>query len=83
MDLQNSKWMYLKAGLFVLIGLCCFFLVWIEAPSLRTAFLLLLMIWAFARAYYFAFYVIEKYIDREYRFSGLGSFFRYLWRTKR
>jgi small-conductance mechanosensitive channel len=83
MDLQNPKWMYLKAILFVFIGVCCFALVWMEAPTLMTAFLLLLMVWAFSRVYYFAFYVMENYIDREYRFSGLTSFFRYLLRKKR
>jgi hypothetical protein len=82
MDLQNSKWMYLKAGLFVLIVACCFILIWLEAPTLRTALLLLLMIWASARAYYFAFYVVEKYVDPQYRFAGLVSFFRYLLRRR-
>jgi len=82
MDLQDPKWMYLKAVLFVFIGVCCFVLVWMEAPTLRTALLLLLMIWAFARAYYFAFYVVENYLDREYRFSGLISFFRYVLRGR-
>jgi len=27
--------------------------------------------------YYFAFYVIEKYVDPTYRFAGLWSFLRY------
>jgi len=35
--------------------------------------LLLLVIWSFSRAYFFAFYVIDKYIDPSYRFSGLFS----------
>ena len=78
MDLMNPKWMYAKAVLFILIGVCCFLLVWMDQPSLRTAALLVAMIWAFSRAYYFAFYVIEKYIDHAYRFSGLISFFKYL-----
>jgi hypothetical protein len=39
--------------------------------------LLLVAIWAFCRAYYFAFYVIEHYVDPAYRFSGLIDFFRY------
>lgn len=77
MDLTNPKWMYLKAVLFVLIGAICFVLVWIEHPTLATAAYLCLMIWAFCRAYYFVFYVIEKYVDREYRFSGLLSFLKY------
>jgi len=78
MDLVNPKWMYLKAVLFVLIGCSCFTLVIIDNPSLTNAILLILMVWAFSRAYYFAFYVIEKYIDPEYKFSGLLSFLRYI-----
>ena len=42
-----------------------------------------LAIWAFARAYYFAFYVIEHYIDESYKFAGLSSFVRYLWEKRR
>jgi hypothetical protein len=39
--------------------------------------LLAITIWCFCRSYYFAFYVIEHYVDPGYRFSGLGSFLRY------
>ncbi|MBN2021463.1 MAG: hypothetical protein JW809_01595 [Pirellulales bacterium] len=78
MDLTNPRWMYAKAILFVLIGLGCLALLLIDRPSLKTAALSALMVWAFARAYYFAFYVIEKYIDPGYKFSGLFAFFRYL-----
>ncbi|MEM6472765.1 MAG: hypothetical protein AAF802_24600 [Planctomycetota bacterium] len=39
--------------------------------------LLALTIWAFCRSYYFAFYVIEKYVDADYRFAGLIDFARY------
>jgi len=35
-------------------------------------------IWSFCRVYYFAFYVIERYIDPSFRFSGLISALRYL-----
>lgn len=82
-DLKNPKWMYLKAALFVLIGLCCFALVWVEQPTLRTAVFLCLMVWAFSRAYYFAFYVIEKYIDPQYKFSGLFAFLQYLMKRRK
>ena len=78
MDLKNAKWMYLKAAMFLLIGACCFVLVLSDHPAISTAVYLVLMIWAFARAYYFAFYVIEKYVDGQYRFSGLVSFVRYV-----
>lgn len=79
MDLKNPKWMYLKAILLLAIGVVCFTLVWLENPTWTTAVYLALMVWAFARAYYFAFYVIENYVDNGYRFAGLWSFLRYVW----
>jgi hypothetical protein len=75
--------MYLKAILFILIGGSCFALVWLEQRTLLTAVLLALMVWAFCRAYYFAFYVIEKYIDPKYRFAGLLDLCRYLMRRRK
>jgi len=47
-------------------------------PEWRVALLLGVAIWSFSRFYYFAFYVIEKYVDSSYRFAGLPSFARYL-----
>ena len=47
------------------------------------AALLAVSVWAFCRAYYFAFYVIERYVDPTYRFSGLGSVPRCLLRERR
>jgi hypothetical protein len=44
--------------------------------------LLAIAVWAFCRAYYFAFYVIEHYVDPGYHLSGLGSFARYLMRKQ-
>jgi hypothetical protein len=54
----------------------------IKSPTLRTAALLAIAIWSFCRLYYFAFYVIEKYVDSSYRFAGLGSFVLYLLRRR-
>lgn len=76
-DLTNPRLMYLKAILLVAIGLTSGFLLWFQTPSLMTLVLTLLVGWSFARAYYFAFYVIEKYVDPGYRFAGLISFLRY------
>ena len=64
------------------MGLAGGILLW-DSPHLQTAALLALAIWAFARAYYFAFYVIEKYIDPGYRFSGLFSVARHLLSRRR
>jgi hypothetical protein len=77
-DLQSHRWILIKAALFLVIGVISCALILLEVPDLRIAALLVVAIWAFCRAYYFAFYVIEKYIDPSYRFSGLFSALRYL-----
>ncbi len=82
-DLSDAKWIYLKGFLFLLIGIVSAALVLLEMPTLRVAALLALMSWGFCRAYYFAFYVIEKYVDGRFRFSGLGSFAKYLFSRQR
>jgi len=76
-DLTNPKMIWLKGGLFVLLGVIASGLLIAQLPDFRSAVLLLVAIWAFCRAYYFAFYVIEHYVDPAYRFSGLIDFFRY------
>ena len=77
-DLSNPRWIKLKGLLFLFLGLASSALLLAELPSLRVAALLCLSIWAFCRAYYFAFYVIQHYVDPGYRFSGLWSAARYL-----
>jgi hypothetical protein len=77
-DLTDARWIYFKAVLFLLIGCGAAALLIVECPTLRTALLLSLVIWSFCRCYYFAFYVIERYVDPSYRFSGLLSFALYL-----
>jgi hypothetical protein len=77
-DLANAKWMYLKAALFFVLLVSGCTLVLLETPTWRTAALVVLIVWSSARLYYFMFYVIERYIDPTYRFSGMGSFIRYL-----
>ena len=73
-DLSSAKMMYVKAGMFVVIGGSCAVLLVLQNPTWRTAALLAIAIWSFCRAYYFAFYVIEKWVDPGFRFSGLWSF---------
>ena len=82
-DLQSAKLMYLKAALFLVIGLLPVTALLLDSPTLRTAFLLLLTVWSFCRLYYFFFYVIEKYIDPSYKFAGLHSFVIYAFQTYR
>jgi hypothetical protein len=82
-DLKDPRLMYLKGFLFLLIGLLAAAGILVENPSLRTAVLLGLAIWAFCRLYYFMFYVIEKYIDESYKFAGLSSFLVYMLKSRR
>ncbi len=77
-DLPHARWMYLKAVLFLVAGLASVIGLLVEYPHWRTAALLVIAIWSFCRLYYFCFYVIEKYIDPEFKFAGLGSVVRYL-----
>ena len=77
-DLTNPKLIYLKGFLFLVAGLMASVLLFLANPTAQTALLLVIAVWAFARFYYFAFYVIEHYVDPGYRFAGLWSFARYL-----
>lgn len=77
-DITNCKVLYLKAALFLLAGMLASALLILQHPALGTIALLSVAVWGFARAYYFAFYVVEHYVDPGYRFSGLGSFVLYL-----
>lgn len=76
-DLKNPAVIWAKGLLFLLLGLLGAVLVVLEAPSVTIVVLLLLTVWAFCRFYYFAFYVIEHYVDSTYRFAGLLSFLQY------
>ena len=78
-DITNVKLIYLKGVLFLLTGFAAAGILLVRYPDLQVVFLLSVSVWCFARFYYFAFYVIEHYVDEDYRFAGLGSFFAYLW----
>ena len=81
-DITSPKLLYAKGVLFVAAGGLSAVLLILEHPTLKTAVLLAVSVWCFARAYYFAFYVIERYIDPGYRFAGLASLARYLLRRR-
>jgi hypothetical protein len=71
-------WIKLKGILFLFIGIVAAVLLFLDNPKWQTALLLAVAVWSFCRFYYFAFYVIEKYVDPAYKFSGLISFVKYL-----
>ncbi len=81
-DLKKPGLIYLKGGLFLLGGLLSAAILLLERPDLRTAALLILCVWCFCRCYYFVFYVIQHYVDADYRFAGLGDFCKYVWKKR-
>jgi hypothetical protein len=82
-DLSSPFWIKFKGLMFLLIGIVAAILLFLDCPTWRTAGLLALASWSFCRFYYFAFYVIEKYVDPGYKFSGLISFAKYLFQRRR
>ena len=81
-DLKSTKLILLKGFLFLLVGALSVAGILVEYPTMRMAFLLAIAVWAFCRWYYFMFYVIEKYVDGNYRYAGVSSFLMYLIRKK-
>jgi hypothetical protein len=79
----TPTWIKIKALMFLIIGVVAAILIFLGTPDWKTALLLILAIWSFCRLYYFAFYVIEKYVDPNYKFSGLMSFLKYLFQRRR
>jgi hypothetical protein len=82
-DLKSPAVIYAKGFLFLVAGCVAAALVFLERPTLKVAVLLAIAVWSFCRFYYFAFYVIEHYVDPSYKFAGLGSFVLYLLRVRR
>jgi hypothetical protein len=77
-DLKSANLIHLKGLLFLFLGLLSGGLLIAEVMSYKLALLLAICVWSFCRFYYYLFYVIEKYVDKRYKFSGLFSFILYL-----
>jgi hypothetical protein len=82
-DLTSPASIKAKGFLFLFLGLLSATLLFLERSTLKVAALLILAVWSFCRFYYFAFYVMERYVDPAYRFSGLFSLARHLLRNPR
>lgn len=81
--ITNARLLFLKFVLFLVLGTSAGALVLLRTPELSSALLLMVCVWAFARAYYFCFYVIERYLDSRFRFAGVWAAVRYAWSTTR
>lgn len=82
-DLSNPTWIKVKGILFLFLGLLSATLLFLDQPTPKIGILLLLSVWSLCRFYYFAFYVLEHYVDPNYRYSGLLSLAKYLLGRKR
>jgi hypothetical protein len=82
-DLKDSRLMYFKGFLFLAILISSVLVILIENFSWKVIILLGLVIWSSARLYYLMFYVIEKYVDPTYKFSGIIAFIKYLVKKKK
>jgi hypothetical protein len=72
-DITNPALLYTKAALFLVLGAGAAALLIARSPSLVTALLVAICVWAFARSYYFLFYVLERYVDPSMRYAGLWA----------
>ncbi len=65
-----------------MLGTCSALVIVLACPSIRIVLLLATSVWSFARLYYYAFYVLERYIDPEFRYAGLFSLAHYLLKNR-
>ncbi|MGH2551470.1 MAG: hypothetical protein ACRDHN_18940 [Thermomicrobiales bacterium] len=77
-DLKSAWLIHAKGLLFVVLGLLAAGLLIFQTPTLRTALLIAITVWAFCRFYYYLFYVLERYLGREKKFAGLFDALGYL-----
>ena len=82
-NLSNPRVIWFKGLLFVGLGLLASGLLLAELADVRYAVIFAIAVWAFCRAYYFAFYVIEHYVDPSFHYAGIGSLLRYLLTRRR
>jgi len=82
-DLKSKPLIVLKGILFLAIVLTTSASLYILNPDWLTALLIVLLIWASARFYYFLFYVLEKYVDPTLKYAGIGDMVKQLLRGRR
>jgi hypothetical protein len=82
-DITSPIWIKVKGFLFLLLGILASVLLILDNPTWKAVLLLALAVWCYCRFYYFAFYVIEHYVDPNFKFSGLISLLRHLLQRRR
>lgn len=82
-DLHSRKAIVAKGALFVVLTLGAVTLLLVESPTWPTAVALGIALWAACRSYYFAFHVLEHWIDPGFRYRGLIDLAGYALRRRR
>ncbi|HEX8371528.1 MAG TPA: hypothetical protein VF585_02010 [Chthoniobacterales bacterium] len=82
MDITSPRVLKLKGALFLLLGALAAFLLLFPEFTWRQLALFAISTWAFCRAYYFCFYVMEHYADPHFRYAGLLDLAKYLLKKK-
>ncbi len=82
MDIKSPAVLKLKGALFAFLGCLSGALLLAPTFTWRDLLLLLITVWAFCRAYYFCFYVLEHYAG-EGRYAGLLDLVKRTLRGKR
>jgi hypothetical protein len=82
-DLRSKTLIILKGLLFLLMIVMAAGTIFCFAPTWKTLVLLIVLIWASARFYYFLFYVLHAYVDRRYKYAGIVAMLKSLARKQR
>lgn len=75
-DIKSPALLFAKGAMMLFTGILASALLLLRHPEMETALLLAVAVWGFCRAYYFAFYVIDHYIEPGSRYAGLTAFLR-------
>jgi hypothetical protein len=81
-DLSSRGLIVAKGLMFLVLAGVTATLLLLEAPSLRGAALMALLVWASCRFYYFLFYVLHHYVDPSLRYAGLLALLRQIGRAR-
>lgn len=81
-DLKSKRLILMKGWLFLLAGTLAGGLLLYENLSCRNGILLATCVWCCCRFYYFMFYVIEHYVDSDFKYASIWDFVKYRIRKK-
>jgi len=70
-DLSSKRLIVAKGLMFLGLAVATATLLISDAPSIRVAVLLAILVWSSCRFYYFLFYVLQHYVDPGFRYAGL------------